>query len=355
MSRPATSPMRWPTAVEPVKLTMSTCGEATSASPASAPLPVTMLTTPGGNPASTTASANAQHGQRVLRRGLDHDRVAHGQRGADLAGHVDQREVVGRDAGDHADRLALGHGAEQAAGRQRPWRASRSAPAAGRSARWRPGRSGGSGRRSGAPAWSWPPAAWRRSRPAPAGPGRRPGRPGRRPAGRAARPARSGVVRHHGPKASAAAAARPRDLVGRRLGGLPDDLLGGRVDDRRRCPRRRRPGRPPRACCTSSLTTPRLEHVLISGNPEPAAGPAGMGKPGRPADRHGSAAAGRGSWSAAEQPWHPLPGYRRAVWRTADDWNEKPRTSPDPTARTRRQRAVAPVRTCDAGRRVRGR
>ena len=58
MSRPATSPIRWPTTVEPVKLTMSTCGEATRASPTSAPAPVTMLTTPGGKPASTTASAN---------------------------------------------------------------------------------------------------------------------------------------------------------------------------------------------------------------------------------------------------------------------------------------------------------
>ena len=57
MSRPATSPMRFPTTVEPVKLTMSTCGEATRAAPASAPLPVRTLTTPGGIPASTTASA----------------------------------------------------------------------------------------------------------------------------------------------------------------------------------------------------------------------------------------------------------------------------------------------------------
>ena len=103
MSRPATSPMRWPTTVEPVKLTMSTCGEATRAAPASAPLPVRTLTTPGGNPASTTASAKREDGQRVLRRGLHDDRVAHGQRGADLAGHVHQREVVRRDGGDDAD------------------------------------------------------------------------------------------------------------------------------------------------------------------------------------------------------------------------------------------------------------
>ena len=45
--------MRTPTAVLPVKLTMSTSGDSTSAAPASAPDPVTMLTTPGGKPASS--------------------------------------------------------------------------------------------------------------------------------------------------------------------------------------------------------------------------------------------------------------------------------------------------------------
>ena len=56
MSRPATSPMRWPTAVEPVKLTMSTWGEATRASAASEPSPTTTLSTPGGSPASANTS-----------------------------------------------------------------------------------------------------------------------------------------------------------------------------------------------------------------------------------------------------------------------------------------------------------
>ena len=45
--------MRTPTAVLPVKLTMSTSGDFTSAAPASAPDPVTMLTTPGGKPTSS--------------------------------------------------------------------------------------------------------------------------------------------------------------------------------------------------------------------------------------------------------------------------------------------------------------
>lgn len=55
--RPHTSAMRCPTDVEPVKLTMSTSGESTAASPASGPEPVTTLTTPGGTPASARASA----------------------------------------------------------------------------------------------------------------------------------------------------------------------------------------------------------------------------------------------------------------------------------------------------------
>ena len=56
MPKPATWPMRWPTPVLPVKLTMSTCGEATSASAASEPSPTTTLTTPGGKPASSKIS-----------------------------------------------------------------------------------------------------------------------------------------------------------------------------------------------------------------------------------------------------------------------------------------------------------
>ncbi|GDY85035.1 hypothetical protein SAVCW2_42340 [Streptomyces avermitilis] len=52
MPRPHTSAMRCPTAVEPVKLTMSTSGQSTAASPACAPEPLTTLTTPGGTPAA---------------------------------------------------------------------------------------------------------------------------------------------------------------------------------------------------------------------------------------------------------------------------------------------------------------
>ncbi len=58
MSRPATSPIARPTGVEPVKLTMSTWRDATSAWPVSAPDPVTTLTTPSGKPASWSTSPN---------------------------------------------------------------------------------------------------------------------------------------------------------------------------------------------------------------------------------------------------------------------------------------------------------
>src|SRR5881397_2934188 len=57
MPRPAVSAMRCPTGVLPVNDTMS-MSASTSACPASAPEPVTTLNTPGGSPASSTASAN---------------------------------------------------------------------------------------------------------------------------------------------------------------------------------------------------------------------------------------------------------------------------------------------------------
>ena len=51
--------MRAPTAVLPVKLTMSTTGADTRASPHSGVDPTTTLTTPGGKPASFIASTIA--------------------------------------------------------------------------------------------------------------------------------------------------------------------------------------------------------------------------------------------------------------------------------------------------------
>src|SRR5436309_13968542 len=49
----------FPTAALPVKAILSTPGCATSAAPAVSPNPLTMLTTPGGNPASSNQFANS--------------------------------------------------------------------------------------------------------------------------------------------------------------------------------------------------------------------------------------------------------------------------------------------------------
>lgn len=55
--RPHTSAMRCPTAVDPVKLTMSTSGDSTTASPTATDRPETTFTTPCGAPAASSASA----------------------------------------------------------------------------------------------------------------------------------------------------------------------------------------------------------------------------------------------------------------------------------------------------------
>ena len=57
MPSPATDAMRRPACSEPVKLTMSTSGCATMASPTTRPEPETMLKTPFGRPISCAASA----------------------------------------------------------------------------------------------------------------------------------------------------------------------------------------------------------------------------------------------------------------------------------------------------------
>ena len=50
-----------PVSGEPVKLMRRTRRSATSAAPASSPIPCTMLNTPGGKPASATRSASSEH------------------------------------------------------------------------------------------------------------------------------------------------------------------------------------------------------------------------------------------------------------------------------------------------------
>ena len=141
MSRPATSPMALPDGGGAGEAHhVDVLGDATSAWPDLGAEPVTTLTTPAGKPASCEHLAEDGDGQRVLRRRLHHDGVAHRQRRADLAGHVHDREVVRRDAGDHADGLAHDHRAHEPAGGQRGgrhlaraaagWSAGSSAPLA---------------------------------------------------------------------------------------------------------------------------------------------------------------------------------------------------------------------------------
>ena len=119
MSRPATSPMAWPTgrgAGEAHHVDVRRRDERLARLGAE---PVTTLTTPGGEAGVVEDLAEHGDGERVLRRRLHDDGVAHRERRADLAGHVHDREVVRRDARDDADRLAHDHRAHQPAGRQR--------------------------------------------------------------------------------------------------------------------------------------------------------------------------------------------------------------------------------------------
>ena len=67
-----------------------------------------MLTTPGGRPTSCADLGEEQRGERGELGGLEHHRVAHRQRGRDLPGQHQQREVPGDDLPDHADRHPVG-------------------------------------------------------------------------------------------------------------------------------------------------------------------------------------------------------------------------------------------------------
>ena len=58
--RAAAPPTSRPVSEEPVKLTRRTRGWATSAAPASSPIPCTTLNTPAGNPASSVRSARSE-------------------------------------------------------------------------------------------------------------------------------------------------------------------------------------------------------------------------------------------------------------------------------------------------------
>ena len=160
-----TSAILFPTAVDPVKLTMSTSGVRDQRLAGRAPEPVTTLKTPVRQPGLLEQRAQLQAAQRVLRGRLGDDRIAHGERGRDLAREIDEGKVVGGDASDDTHGAADGRRADQPAGRERAG-ARRAEGRAGRCpAPGRRARSGGSGRRRWALAWPRRPAGWRPSRP----------------------------------------------------------------------------------------------------------------------------------------------------------------------------------------------
>ena len=78
----------------------------TSAAPVS-PAPVMMLTTPGGRSACCRISAKMQRRERRGLRGLQHDRVARGERRGDLPREHEQREVPRDDLRGDAERARV--------------------------------------------------------------------------------------------------------------------------------------------------------------------------------------------------------------------------------------------------------
>ena len=70
MPRAASAMTRSPVGVEPVNAILRTSGWVTSASPASAPVPVITLKTPSGRPASARISANRSVVNGVVSAGL---------------------------------------------------------------------------------------------------------------------------------------------------------------------------------------------------------------------------------------------------------------------------------------------
>ena len=133
MPRPASAAwMSLPTPVDPVNATLSMSGSRTSAAPA-APSPGMIGTTPGGSSASWRISARQQRGHRRGLGRLQHRGVAAGERGRELPGRHQQREVPGHD-------LARPRRAARPRGRRPRRRACPPSPRSGRSGRRRAGR-----------------------------------------------------------------------------------------------------------------------------------------------------------------------------------------------------------------------
>ena len=94
-----------PTSVEPVNATLSMSGCSAIELPAPGPMPVMMLRTPSGTPASVINSPSRKGGQRSLLGRLQNHGVAASQRGSELPGRHQQREIPRDDLPANADRL----------------------------------------------------------------------------------------------------------------------------------------------------------------------------------------------------------------------------------------------------------
>jgi hypothetical protein len=90
--RAASAMMRSPVGVEPVNATLRVSGCVTSASPASGPVPVTTLSTPGGSPASVRISARRSVVNGVVSAGLATTALPHTSAGPSLF----ESSVVGK-------------------------------------------------------------------------------------------------------------------------------------------------------------------------------------------------------------------------------------------------------------------
>ena len=101
-----------PTGVEPVKATLSTPGCATSAAPVVSPIPVRMLTTPGGKPASVISSPSRSADSGVCSAGFSTQVQPQARAGPELPRRHRQREIPGNDLRHDADGLAQGVGME---------------------------------------------------------------------------------------------------------------------------------------------------------------------------------------------------------------------------------------------------
>ena len=104
----AAAMIRRPTGVDPVKVTMSTIGSVTRASPTSTDDDVRTLTTPGGIVGVLGDDPPDRGGQPgAVGWPFQHDGAARGEGGHELGQGDLQRVVVGHDGGGDADRLLL--------------------------------------------------------------------------------------------------------------------------------------------------------------------------------------------------------------------------------------------------------